>query len=155
MEILTVSKQDLSPVSALVLATASTHIFPQFSQQGQRKFKEIIVPDLRTVFEKDNFIAVKAISGGQLHGFAALRDGDYLTHLFVANHTQGAGVGRHLLHHLLGSTDASLIRLRASPNAVSFYEQHGFVTIGDEVDAEGIRFVPMALNRIARPCRTG
>ena len=39
-------------------------------------------------------VLVKAISDGELLGFAALRDGNYLTHLFVSQPSQGAGVGR-------------------------------------------------------------
>jgi len=39
-------------------------------------------------------VLVKAVSNGELLGFAALRDGNYLTHLFVSQPPQGLGVGR-------------------------------------------------------------
>ncbi|MFW1558838.1 GNAT family N-acetyltransferase, partial [Vibrio parahaemolyticus] len=80
-------------------------------------------------------------------GFAALRGGNYLTHLFVANSQQGSGLGRTLLNHLLNLTDAREVSLRSSVNAVGFYSRNGFVATGEEAEFNGIRFVPMSLVR--------
>lgn len=136
---------DLESVTRLVAAVAKTDILPHFNQQGQQEFSERVLPDLHTVFDGDNFLAIKAIADGKLLGFAALRDGNYLTHLFVANEARGTGLGRELLQHLLATTTANEIRLRSSVNAVGFYQHNGFVATGAEAEFNGIRFVPMIL----------
>ncbi|MCE2572362.1 GNAT family N-acetyltransferase [Motilimonas eburnea] len=150
MHIQQVAATDLESVTRLVAAVAKTDILPHFNQQGQQEFNERALPDLRNVFEGDNFLAVKAVADGKLLGFAALRDGNYLTHLFVANEARGTGLGRELLQHLLATT-ASEIRLRSSVNAVGFYQHNGFVATGEEAEFNGIRFVPMLLSPVGSP----
>ena len=105
------------------------------------------MPDLATTFDDEKFLSIKAVSGGGMLGFAALRDGNYLTHLFVASSQQGSGLGRTLLNHLLNQTDACEVSLRSSVNAVGFYNRNGFVATGEEAEFNGIRFVPMFLVR--------
>ncbi|EEW08897.1 conserved hypothetical protein [Vibrio mimicus VM573] len=115
--------------------------------QGKQEFIERVIPDLRAVFDGEKFLALKAVLGGKLLGFGVLRDGNYLTHLFVSNEVQGTGLGRDLLNHLLASAKANEISLRSSVNAVGFYSHNGFVATGDEAEFNGIRFVPMSLVR--------
>lgn len=108
---------------------------------------QIITPtDLATTFDADDrFLSIKVVSEGRLLGFAALRDGNYLTHLFVSQSSQGLGLGRQLFNLLLNATDAKEVSLRSSINAVVFYERNGFVGTDEEAEFNGIRFVPMTL----------
>ncbi|MCG7497692.1 GNAT family N-acetyltransferase [Vibrio sp. Of7-15] len=147
MDIQKVVPTDLDTVASLVSEVSKIDIFPLLNAQGKEEFSERVIPDLCLTFNGENCLAIKAVSGGRLLGFAALRDGNYLTHLFISKEAQGAGLGRELLNHLLGSTDASEISLRSAVNSVSFYSHHGFVTTGDEAEFNGIRFVPMSLVR--------
>ena len=59
------------------------------------------------------------------------------------------GLGRRLLEHLLESTTSNEVWLRASVNAVTFYESQGFVATDSEAAMHGIRFVPMVWLRTA------
>ncbi|TXZ07459.1 GNAT family N-acetyltransferase [Vibrio mimicus] len=147
MEIQKVVPADLDAVTSLVSEVSSIDIFPLLNAQGKQEFIERVIPDLRAVFDGEKFLALKAVLGGKLLGFGVLRDGNYLTHLFVSNEVQGTGLGRDLLNHLLASTKANEISLRSSVNAVGFYGHNGFVATGDEAEFNGIRFVPMSLVR--------
>ncbi|HCH0918689.1 TPA: GNAT family N-acetyltransferase [Vibrio parahaemolyticus] len=147
MEILKAVKSDLDAVTKLVSDVSNKDVLPLFNAQGKQEYKDRILSDLATTFDDDKFLSIKAVSGGQLLGFAALRDGNYLTHLFVSSSKQGSGLGRDLLIYLLSYTDASEISLRSSVNAVGFYNSNGFVATGEESEVNGIRFVPMSLVR--------
>ncbi|ELB2850166.1 GNAT family N-acetyltransferase [Vibrio sp. 1637] len=147
MEIQKVQKADLDAVTRLVSEVSAKDVLPLLNAQGKKEYKDRVLPDLATTFDDENFSSIKAVSSGEILGFVALRDGNYLTHLFVANSQQGAGLGRTLLNHLLNQTDACEVSLRSSVNAVGFYNRHGFVATGEEVEFNGIRFVPMSLVR--------
>ncbi|WP_392386452.1 GNAT family N-acetyltransferase [Marinomonas primoryensis] len=106
-----------------------------------------VLPDVVMTLDAERFQTLKVVSAGEIVGFGALRDGYYLTHLFVSQSMQGQGVGKQLLSTLLNTTDAKEISLRSSINAVGFYESYGFEATGNESNFNGIRFVPMRLIR--------
>ena len=145
MEILKVKETDLEALTQLVSEVSKVDVLPLFNAQGQQEYKQRVLPDLATALDDEKFVSVKAVANGKIVGFAALRSGNYLTHLFVANAAQGTGVGRDLLRFVLQTTDANEISLRSSVNAVNFYRHHGFVATDQEAEFNGIRFVPMSL----------
>ena len=145
MEILKVKETDLEAVTQLVSEVSKVDVLPLLNTQGQQEYKQRVLPDLATTLDDEKFVSVKAVANGKILGFAALRSGNYLTHLFVSNAAQGKGVGRDLLRFVLQTTDANEISLRSSVNAVNFYRHHGFVATGEEAEFNGIRFVPMSL----------
>lgn len=147
MEIERVTGEDLEAVTRLVSAVSQVDVLPLLNAQGQQEYQQRVLPDLATTFDGENFVSIKATRSGEIIGFAALRNGNYLTHLFVDQSAQGTGVGRDLLGYVLQTTDASEISLRSSLNAVDFYRHHGFVASGEESQFNGIRFVPMCLIR--------
>ncbi len=148
IDIQKVTPADLGAITQLVSEVSRRDILPLLNSQGQKAYKERVLTDLATTFDSEKFLSIKAVSDGKLLGFAALREGNYLTHLFVLNSSQGLGVGNELLNFLLNKTDANEISLRSSVNAVGFYSRNGFVATGEEADFNGIRFVPMSLVRI-------
>ncbi len=148
MKIQQVNSTDIDAVTSLVSEVSDIDILPLFNSQGQQEYKKHVLPDLVTAIDDRRYLSVKAVSGGKLVGFAALRDNNYVMYLFVDKSTQGTGVGSQLLHFLLNTTDAKEINLRSSINAVGFYIRNGFKPSGDESEFNGIRFVPMTLERI-------
>ena len=92
-------------------------------------------------------MALKIRHADELVGFGAIRDGNYLTHLFIAKSSQGVGLGKKLLNTLISSSTGNEISLRSSPNAVGFYQAHGFVIAGEKDQHNGVPFVPMILVR--------
>ncbi|WP_028024054.1 GNAT family N-acetyltransferase [Enterovibrio calviensis] len=147
MEIKAVNLSDVAAVQTLIATVSEHDVLPLFNAQGREEYKTRVLPDIQTTFDESQFTTIKADHDGEVVGFAALRDGNYVTHLFVSKSCQGTGLGRKLLTSLLNSTTEKEIRLRSSVNAVQFYEHVGFETAGDEASFNGIRFVPMTLVR--------
>jgi predicted GNAT family N-acyltransferase len=138
MDILKVSPDDVDAVRQLIETVSEVDILPVFSEQGKAEYKARVLP-----FDTQRFYALKISDSGVLLGFGALKEGSYLTHLFVSKAIQGCGMGRKLLEELMASTTASEMSLRASLNAAGFYESLGFTKTGPESDFNGIKFVPM------------
>ncbi|NVK38762.1 MAG: GNAT family N-acetyltransferase [Gammaproteobacteria bacterium] len=147
MDILAATAIDADAIRNLILDVAAVDILPHFNDEGRLSFLESVLPDVEKTLDTSTFYAIKAMDKGQLVGFAALKNGDYLTHLFVAKRQQGVGLGKRLLAEVLaGVGQATRVSLRASVNAVSFYETNGFIVTGEESQFKGIRFVPMSSN---------
>lgn len=138
---------DLEPVKLFISQVSAVDVLPHFNVQGKAEYQARVLPDIITTFDVERFQTLKVVDSGEIVGFAALRDGNYLTHLFVSKSLQGHGIGKQLLSALLETTDAKEISLRSSVNAVGFYESYGFEVTGSEADFNGIRFVPMCLVR--------
>ncbi|MDV7104894.1 GNAT family N-acetyltransferase [Vibrio sp. TH_r3] len=148
MDINAVSESDLSNILALVKDVADRDVLPLLNAQGRSEFNTRVLSDIETTLNASTFTTVKAVIDGQIVGYGAFRNGNYLTHLFVSKSCQGYGIGKALLTYLLNNTAAIEVNLRSSVNAVSFYERNGFVVSGDESELNGIRFIPMRLVRM-------
>ncbi|WP_462154297.1 GNAT family N-acetyltransferase [Pseudoalteromonas piscicida] len=140
--------EDADAIERLMREVSEADVLPDFSQLGKDTYLNEILPEVTQVMCNANFVGAKALLNGELIGFALLRDGNYLTHLFVAKSAQGKGIGRQLLETVLASTTAAQVSLCSSLNAASFYLALGFQATGQEAQKNGIRFVPMRLDRI-------
>ncbi|CAH6939259.1 N-acetyltransferase domain-containing protein [Vibrio chagasii] len=144
MQIRETTIEDLGSVIELVASVSQADILPHFNEEGRETFLSKVLPDVKTSFNKDRFETLKVIDNGKLVGFGAIRDRDYITHLFIENSYQGTGLGKLLLEQLLKLSNYEDVRLRASVNAVNFYESQGFKATDKETQVNGIRFVPMS-----------
>lgn len=144
MKIVETSIKDLNSVLELVENVSQLDILPHFSKKGQVYFSSKVLPDIETAFDKVSFQSLKLIENGTLIGFGAIRDGEYITHLFIAKTCQGLGLGKLLLERLVDLSTSNKVSLRASINSVSFYEHQGFKATDKESEVNGIRFVPMS-----------
>ncbi|MEZ8826000.1 GNAT family N-acetyltransferase [Vibrio amylolyticus] len=147
MDISIATEHDSEAISKLFREVSNVDILPHFNEQGKEQYESSVLPDLTTTFNKERFVTLKVMSSGNLLGFGAIRDKNYITHIFVSKEAQGLGVGTQLLNALLASTNNDNISLRSSVNAVDFYQSNGFKATSDESNFNGIRFVPMALSR--------
>ncbi|MGY0216155.1 GNAT family N-acetyltransferase [Endozoicomonadaceae bacterium StTr2] len=145
MDINPVSKEDFNDVLQLIAEAAEKEILPLFSEEGQNNFSAAMPEDTHTAFSDPRFYAIKAVINDSIAGFAALRDGRYLTHLFVRHELQRQGIGRKLLDDLQTRLEGNSLSLRASINAAGFYRRLGFEETGPEATVKGIRYIPMAL----------
>ena len=139
---------DLGSVIELVANVSNANILPHLSEQGRATFASKVLPDVETAFDKERFQSLKVTKGNKLIGFGAIRDHEYITHLFVDTNYQGSGLGKLLLEHILALSTAREVRLKSSVNAVTFYKSQGFVATDSETEVNGIRFVPMVWVRI-------
>ncbi|ASD66610.1 GNAT family N-acetyltransferase [Pseudoalteromonas piscicida] len=142
-----IQAEDADAIERLMCEVSEVDVLPHFSQLGRDTYLNEIIPEVTQVMCNANFVGAKALLNGELIGFALLRDGNYLTHLFVAKSAQGKGIGGQLLDTVLASTSAAQISLCSSLNAASFYIALGFQATGQEAQRNGIRFIPMRLDR--------
>ena len=147
MDIQKVEPIDLDAVKRLVEQVSESDVLPELSEEGKATFKSRVLPDIESTFDDGRFLSLKVVVSGNIVGFGALREGNYLTHLFVSKSMQGSGLGKQLLDALFESTAATEIKLRSSVNAVGFYKSYGFETTSAESVFNGVRFVPMCLVR--------
>ncbi|MEJ2765352.1 GNAT family N-acetyltransferase [Photobacterium sp. MCCC 1A19761] len=147
MEISQAVPVDAEAVVRLIKDVSQVDILPDLSEAGKQAYRSSVLLNIEQVFDNSKFYCLKAVMDGEVVGFGALRDGNYLTHLFISKQVQGSGLGKQLLGRLLHATNAREITLRSSVNAVGFYQAYGFERTGEESQFHGIRFVPMRLMR--------
>ena len=85
-----------------------------------------------------------------LVGVIALRTGQHISLLFVRDKFHHLGVARKLINVAVDAVAMENPQIRAvtvnsSPYAVGFYKKLGFVPLGPEQRADGIRFTAMRL----------
>jgi len=144
LQIIETTVEDVHSVIELVTHISQIDILPHFNEEGRENFSAKVLPDVKTTFDKTRFDTLKVIENGKLIGFGAIRDKEYITHLFIENSYQGTGLGKSLLAQLLKLSNSEEVRLRSAVNAVNFYESQGFKATDKETQVNGIRFLPMS-----------
>lgn len=94
-----------------------------------------------------NFQSYLLLQGGSICAYLALRDGNYLYHLFTAATHHRQGLARELWQHVVIRKRLFDVRLRASLYAVAAYQRLGFSCEGQVGDFEGYRFQAMRWQR--------
>ncbi|MBQ4879612.1 GNAT family N-acetyltransferase [Pseudoalteromonas luteoviolacea] len=145
MQIRALKNGDLQSISKLVADVSNMDILPHFCRQGQDEFISRVIPDLEATMNPALFKSIVATELGQIIGFGAIREKNYITHVFVSKNAQGKGVGKALVSNLVSFADGKQMSLRASINARSFYEGLGFSATEPEGRFNGIRFIPMSM----------
>ncbi len=149
MQIIKTTEEDLCSVIELVANVSQLDILPHFNEEGRSTFALKVIPDVETAFDKIRFESLKVMINGNLIGFGAIRDREYITHLFIDKSYQSSGLGKLLLAKLIKLSNREEVRLRASVNAVNFYESQGFKATDIEAQVNGIRFLPMSISRVS------
>ena len=82
-----------------------------------------------------------ATAGGHPVGFSGCAEGK-LEMLFIDQQRRGTGIGSVLLLAAIAANPALLVDVNEqNPQAVGFYQRHGFVTVGrQDTDADGRPF---------------
>ena len=81
--------------------------------------------------------------------------------LFVDTDFHGKGIGTNLIQEainmcLKNNPDLEAITVSSSPNSLSFYKSVGFEIGAEEVNENGMRFIPMEkTNQLTASTRTG
>lgn len=100
-------------------------------------------------FIESGFVYHVAEAGGQVVGFAGMRDRSHLYHMFVDRHWHRQGVARRLWEVARAAAieggGSGNFTVNASNYAVPVYEAMGFVRTGPTQELKGMVFNPMAL----------
>lgn len=62
---------------------------------------------------------------------------------------QKQGLGKMLLDAIKPDVQSDILTVRASLNAVQFYEKYGFVKTGNAAEFSGLKYQSMELNMLA------
>jgi predicted GNAT family N-acyltransferase len=95
----------------------------------------------------DQFLMV-ADYQNQIVGMLAIKNMSHIVLLFVDSAFQKQGIGKSLIQVALKicqdkNPDLEFITVSSSPNSLSFYKSFGFDVEAEEVNKNGMRFIPM------------
>ena len=119
-----------------------------YSEEGIQKFYEFISDDdLYVSFLRGKYQLLVAVDRGNVVGAGSVRNGNFLSLLFVdeSYHRQGLGsaiVGK-LCDYLKNEAGEKYVVVHSSPYAVEFYRKQGFRAVKPEMVYSGIRVTPM------------
>lgn len=138
-----VIEADLPAIYKLASRISEQFVMPTLSAEGQRALRNAQKVNAEDIVYKDEYGARKVMDGDRLVAYIAWRDENHVAQLFVDSEYQGYGLGRMLLDEVVRITHSPVIKVRASLNAVSFYENYGFKATGEVGEVNNIAFVPM------------
>jgi len=131
----------------LVLCVFHRFVAPTYSEDGIGIFLNMMSPD--ALKEKSpNTFTIVAEHNGQIVGIVAMINVSHIALLFVDSGFHGKGIGKNLIQEainmcLKNNPDLEAITVSSSPNSLSFYKSVGFEIGAQEVNENGMRFIPM------------
>lgn len=136
------------PDAALEVAkqVVERFVLPTFSEEGRETFPTTLAENMTAMFSDANVDVFGMQTDQGLAGYIAVGRKSHIHHLFVRADQQQKGIGRSLLDFVEQRSRESAIpqlTVRASLNAVAFYEKCGFETTAEPQEMKGIRFQPM------------
>lgn len=125
-------------------------IRPFYSEQGVRSFSAYIDPEAVARRQSIDCLMFVADLEGELVGLIEMRGFDHISMLFVKPEFQKRGIATQLFDRALRTAlklEPGLDELTvfSAPGVEQIYRHWGFVEIGPETEADGIRFLPMRL----------
>ncbi len=137
-----------SSTEALELARRVSHrsIIPTLSEAGKKEFSENLAIDVNAAFSKPDVDVYGIYSGEQLIAYTAVSRNSHISQLYVSTDKQRRGLGKMLIDFVeqrAKKAGVSRLSVKASLNAVRFYEKCGFEITGDVQEVSGVRFQPM------------
>lgn len=140
-------EKDIASISAL-LTDSLPSLLPDPATPAAAAFvASFTEAAVRERLSSPRYTAVVAIRDDVLVGFASLRDGSHLFHLFVHRDHQRQGIGRALWNAILASTPAATITVNASVNAIPTYRHLGFTATAAIDDTTSPPYQPMRWQR--------
>lgn len=141
-------KEDWNQTVEMIWETFLKFEGKDYSEEGIRGFREFLTDGtLYNMFLNGEYPLAVAVMNQKMIGAGSLRNGNFLSLLFVEESYQKKGVGRALLASLCDylKTEAGekFIHLAAAPSAIGFYEKLGFRKTAEEQHVAGIRVTPM------------
>ena len=142
-------RSDATIISAFLVPLVAKFVNHEFDPPTRERFLSTFSPTAIEGYLDSGFRYHLAESQGSLVGVVSTRDDSHLYHLFVAESTQGTGLGRRLWQIAREASLAAGYRgdftVNSSRFAVGFYERLGFERDGPENIKDGVVSVPMRL----------
>lgn len=121
-----------------------------YSEEGIRSFEDFIAdPLLKRMFRLGAYQMFLAFHGSRVVGMITLRSRFHISLLFVDADYHRQGIGRLLMDRLCSYLRTEMgmhkVTVHASPYGLGFYRRLGFRELGEEMEADGIRYTPMEM----------
>lgn len=119
-----------------------------YPENGRRDFFNFITDDrVYKSFLRGNYQIMVAKEDEKIVGMASVRNGNFLSLLFVDADYHGRYVGSSLLQsmceYLKKEVGYSFITVKSAPSAQGFYEKNGFYVTGEMEEYNGVTVIPM------------
>lgn len=141
-------ESEWSPAIKMIWRTFIKYEGKDYTEEGIQKFFEFISgDDLYVSFLKGEYQLMVAVDRGEVIGAGSIRNGNFLSLLFVDERYHKRGVGscilKKLCEYLKNEAGEKYVVLQAAPYAVEFYRKQGFRAVRPEMEFSGIRVTPM------------
>lgn len=142
---------ELQDVLALVKHVFMEFEAPDYSAEGVQSFLKFIeVDSIQKMFDDGILKCWVYIRDKQIIGILASRNISHICMLFVEKKYHKMGIARRLFETFKDDVKANdkkhIITVNSSPYAVGFYHKMGFEDTDEELETDGIRFVPMKMS---------
>lgn len=136
------------PAMDMIWRTFLRYEGKEYPPKSVENFHDFITGDeLYEDFLRGEYLLMVAVDGGRVVGAGSIRDGNYLSLLFVdeAYHRRGIGslILRKLCEYLELETEEGRMSLEAASMAVEFYRKQGFCVVRPEAEVAGVRLTSM------------
>jgi GNAT superfamily N-acetyltransferase len=144
-----VTKADAKELSELTINNAEMYLKPHYSAEQWNVFIQYYsISVLEDKIERQDVFC--ACIENEIIGTIALEN-DFVVGFYTKKGYLGQGVGRHLMNHLedfARQKGISKIKLAASPIALDFYHQNGWITIKEcAIPYMGVDFIETLMDK--------
>lgn len=131
----TAAQEDLNRIAEIEVFNYRLKFYPIFRSDGFY-FGELQVPAVAERYA-DALAQIRVYDDGVVKGFILVQDGE-VKKLFVEPVLQGRGIGAKLLEYGIANMGAEkLWALEKNPDAIRFYQRHGFRLNGERKPEDG------------------
>ena len=137
---------ELQPAARLVGEVFAATVAKEYTPQGAANFREYIAQEhLQKLIKSGELALWGCFVGERLAGVLGFCPPGRIALLFVREQFQRQGIGAQLVGQAQLLCPAEGLTVHAAPSAVGAYQKWGFAPQGEEQEADGIRYLPMAL----------
>jgi len=143
-------KEDLKETVELVKRTFNEFEAPCYNDMGVDSFYKFAnYENLKNEIENHNINMLVATDYKKIIGMIAIKNNSHIAMLFVDKNYHNQGIGKNLIREAKSEYNLNNedLTVNASPYAIEFYKKIGFEKIEDEKEVDGIKFIPMKLEK--------
>lgn len=144
-------KEELKDVLKLIKTVFMEFEAPDYSQEGVQTFLNFIELDsIQKMIDDGNLKCWVCLKDKKIVGVMASRNQSHICMLFVDKTYHKMGIAKQLFEEFSQDVKRNsakrLLTVNSSPYAVGFYHKVGFKDTDNELEKDGIRFVPMEMS---------
>ena len=144
MKVIELSQNSKELLAKFISSVSIEHELPEFDLEGKKYYLNKIETDIDYCFESEDGKYIAVLNDNEIIGICGFSKKGHIAQLFVRTDMQSKGIGKLLLSEATLQCRANEITVNASINAVSYYQKQGFLARNQEINSNGVLYVPMA-----------